>query len=172
LGIYDLGTNFRKAVPAAVTLPEHFKRHGYRTEALGKVFHVGHGNAEDPRSWSVPHFPAKTIGYALKENRAALTREGALFDNKDPANLPKGAAYEVADVPDNAYGDGKIVLWGDHGWHLGDHGMWCKHTNYEQAARIPLIVVAPGMAARADERPGGERGRVPHPLRTGRPAGP
>jgi iduronate 2-sulfatase len=36
-----------------------------------------------------------------------------------------------------------VVLWGDHGWHLGDHGMWCKHTNYEQAARIPVIVVAP-----------------------------
>jgi iduronate 2-sulfatase len=38
-----------------------------------------------------------------------------------------------------------ILLWGDHGWHLGDHGMWCKHTNYEQAARIPLLVVAPGV---------------------------
>jgi iduronate 2-sulfatase len=37
-----------------------------------------------------------------------------------------------------------VVLWGDHGWHLGDHGMWCKHTNYEQAARIPLVVVLPG----------------------------
>ena len=38
-----------------------------------------------------------------------------------------------------------IVLWGDHGWHLGDHGYWTKHTNYEQANRIPLLVVAPGV---------------------------
>src|SRR5216110_90546 len=56
LGIYDLGTNFRLAAPDAVTLPQYFKQNGYRTEALGKVFHTGHGNHEDPKSWSVPHF--------------------------------------------------------------------------------------------------------------------
>ncbi len=38
-----------------------------------------------------------------------------------------------------------ICLWGDHGWHLGDHRQWCKHTNYEQAVRSPLMIVAPGM---------------------------
>lgn len=267
LGIYDLSTNFRKARPDAITLPQYFKEQGYRTQAMGKLFHVGHGNTEDARSWSVPHFQAKSIGYALKENNAELTREEAYFANKSPANLPRGAAYENADVADDVYGDGKvaneaiarlraakekpdepfflavgflkphlpfcapkkywdlydpaklplpelrvppvgapsyapqfggelrnykdipakgtlpddlqrtlihgyyacvsymdaqlgrvldelertgldkntiIVLWGDHGWHLGDHGMWCKHTNYEQAARIPLIIVAPG----------------------------
>jgi iduronate 2-sulfatase len=36
-----------------------------------------------------------------------------------------------------------IVLWGDHGYHLGDHGTWTKHTNYEQANRIPIVIVAP-----------------------------
>jgi iduronate 2-sulfatase len=39
-----------------------------------------------------------------------------------------------------------VVLWGDHGFHLGDLGIWTKHTNYEQANRIPLLVIAPGIA--------------------------
>lgn len=39
-----------------------------------------------------------------------------------------------------------VVLWGDHGWHLGDHDLWCKHTNFEQATRAPLLISAPGFA--------------------------
>ena len=36
-----------------------------------------------------------------------------------------------------------VILWGDHGWHLGDHGQWAKHSNFEQATRSPLIIVDP-----------------------------
>jgi iduronate 2-sulfatase len=38
-----------------------------------------------------------------------------------------------------------VVVWGDHGWHLGDHGQWTKHTNFERATRIPMIVKVPWM---------------------------
>jgi iduronate 2-sulfatase len=38
-----------------------------------------------------------------------------------------------------------VMLWSDHGWHLGDNGCWGKHTNYEWATRSPLIVSVPGM---------------------------
>ncbi|MEM9367882.1 MAG: sulfatase [Planctomycetota bacterium] len=41
-----------------------------------------------------------------------------------------------------------VILWGDHGWHLGDLGIWGKATNYEIATRVPLILSTPNMECR------------------------
>ncbi|MBL7153031.1 MAG: sulfatase [Phycisphaerae bacterium] len=38
-----------------------------------------------------------------------------------------------------------VVLWGDHGWNLGEHGLWCKHCNFETSLHSPLIVSGPGI---------------------------
>jgi arylsulfatase A-like enzyme len=37
-----------------------------------------------------------------------------------------------------------VVLWGDHGWNLGEHSFWSKHVNYETSLHAPLMIKAPG----------------------------
>jgi len=49
---------------------------------------------------------------------------------------------EALGIADNTV----VVLWGDHGWHLGEHGLWCKHSNFEKTLHAPMIVSAPGYA--------------------------
>lgn len=284
-GLYGLGSQLREMLPDAVTMPQHFAKHGYRTESLGKVFHVGHGNLGDSQSFMVPHFKDKVIEYLDPDSTAGgqLTREEALFTNQKLGqirSLPRGAAFESPVADDIDYADGRvatetvkrlreavrrrkqdgtpffiaagfvrphlpfsvpqrywdmhdadslpmpmheslpegapavagkrggeiaayepvptsgefspelkqnlihgyyasvsyvdaqigrvmnavdelgldentiIVLWGDHGFHLGDHGIWTKHTNYEQATRIPILFVVPGVA-----KPGSSTGQ-------------
>ncbi len=38
-----------------------------------------------------------------------------------------------------------VILWGDHGWNLGEHTLWCKHCCFETSMHAPLIVKAPGI---------------------------
>lgn len=38
-----------------------------------------------------------------------------------------------------------VSFWGDHGWQLGEHGEWCKHTNFELATRAPMMIHVPGL---------------------------
>jgi iduronate 2-sulfatase len=275
-GLYGLGSHLRQKLPDAVTMPQYFAKHGYRSESLGKVFHIGHGNEGDPDSFSVPHFKDKVIEYLDPESTdgGQLTREEALFTNQRLGvirSLPRGAAFESPVAEDADYADGRvanatiqrlqaaaercktegtpffiaagfvrphlpfsapkkywdlydpatlpmphhesfpngappvalkrggeitaykpvpengpvgtelkrqlihgyyastsfvdvqigkvvaeldrlgiadntiIVLWGDHGFHLGDLGIWTKHTNFEQATRIPILIHAPGI---------------------------
>ena len=52
------------------------------------------------------------------------------------------AALDEEGLRDNTI----IIVWSDHGWHLGDMGIWGKATNYEIATKVPLIISTPGMA--------------------------
>lgn len=99
ISVYRLRTYFRRTAPDVVTLPQHFREHGYHTESIGKVLHNYNLEIRDnDLSWSTParldkisHFD----DYAREENG----RQGR----------DKGIAAECEDVEDEAYADGKIA---------------------------------------------------------------
>ena len=260
--IYNLETPLRKNMPDVLSLPEHFKKNGYETFSIGKIYH--HSN-DDMQAWTTKPFrgPNEFPGYMSDESLEKLANS----DSADNKGRKMGPAYECIDVPDNKYADGKyadhaieelkrmkaegksffmgvgfvrphlpfnapkkywdmygadkvklasnpfppknvteytlanfgelrnylgmpktgpvqddeayklvqgyqasvtymdaqlgrllmaldelglrentiVILWGDHGWKLGEHGEWCKHTNFENDTNAPLIISVPGM---------------------------
>ena len=287
--VFDLETHFRRHLPDVVTLPQHFKTHGYQTTAFGKI--VQKPAMDDLPSWSIAPWIAGQHPWRSSENqafaerrwqqlqqdnwvstddlsfdpglrhsatqrpqgpasRSSTNRDMPSWDSPDVADnaLPDGQAAEAAvaalrelrtrrfflavgflrprlpfiapkkyfdlyppetiplpknpeppfDVPDYALVDSAelrqyndipphgpiaeakarelirayyagtsyvdaqvgrlldaldqlnlrentiVVLWGDHGYHLGDHGLWSEMTNFEAATRAPLILSVPG----------------------------
>jgi arylsulfatase A-like enzyme len=106
-------------MPDVVTLPQYFKNHGYYTAGIGKLYH--HTNEmQDDRSWS--ENPVKFVEYAIKdEYRLKANIEGYKKTERkaEAAGLKGGALhnsslggappYEKANLPDEAYHDGKIA---------------------------------------------------------------
>lgn len=95
----DYLTRADEDYPGVLSLPRHFKDHGYYTISNGKIFHHGNDLAD---SWDERWKPTSTLApgdYLLPENVALANREGL-----------RGPTFEKADVQDSAYRDGKIAL--------------------------------------------------------------
>jgi iduronate 2-sulfatase len=93
-----------------------------------------------------------------------LPRTGA-FSADQTARLRRGY-YAATSFADGQFGrvldalkraglerETVIVFWSDHGFHLGEHGLWAKTTNYEADTRVPLIFSYPGQPHRGKSTP-------------------
>lgn len=103
LGIQGLGQNFRDLYPDIVTIPQHFKDHGYHSVGIGKIYHNWGKQFEDgdPKSWSEPpkyHWAAHFHDWYVPGRPYQLHYD-----------LDKGPAVQMVDVPDEAYLDGRIA---------------------------------------------------------------
>jgi len=99
------------------------------------------------------HYSGELNQYALGEEKASL--EGPVSD--EYARRLRHAYFACVSYIDAQIGilmdeltrhgldeNTMVVLWGDHGWHLGDQLVWGKHTVFERSLKSPLIISLPG----------------------------
>ena len=116
----------------------------------------------DPNSIPLPaidHLPKGAPEFAGHNNSELHNYPGVPKENPIPADFAKQLRHgyyacisytdaQIGKVLDALEKEGLadntiIVLWGDHGWQLGEHGLWHKHTNFEIATRAPLLISVP-----------------------------
>ncbi|MEM6317382.1 MAG: sulfatase [Bacteroidota bacterium] len=94
---WDHNTRADKDVPDQTTLPEHFKNNGYQAYSLGKIFH----NTDDsPESWTSEPWQPEAFH---------LSKDYVRPENLKAQMEKIGPLYEMVDVPDTAYADGKTA---------------------------------------------------------------
>jgi len=258
--VFDLKKHFREVIADVVTLPQMFRKAGYFTARVGKVYHygvpgdIGTNGLDDPASWDqvvnprgrdkdeehklTNYTPKRGLGSSLSFLAAEGTDEeqtdgiGAnaairfleanrarpmflaagfyrphcpyiapkkYFDWYRLAEIPLAAVSEdqIKLVPEPALASTKpwpwfgvtesqaresklayyaaisfvdaqigrvldalerlgladktvVVFWSDNGYHLGEHGLWKKQSDFEGSARVPVILAAPGQKAKGE----------------------
>lgn len=98
-------------------------------------------NSYEPRTHYT--WTGESSNYPITEERAKILKHGycAAVSYVDAQIGKVLNEIKALDLEDETI----VVLWGDHGWHLGDYGLWGKYTNYDVALRSPLIIKVPGM---------------------------
>ncbi len=124
-GIYGNSKSFRDVFPDLVALPQQFKNHGYTSIALTNWSEM-RSYAGIPKSGPVSDEQALELIHGYRACVSYVDAQiGRLLDELDRLKL--------AD-------DTIVILWGDHGWKLGDWGMWCKHTS-DLAGQIAAVTL-------------------------------
>jgi arylsulfatase A-like enzyme len=114
-----------------------------------------HLPANDTKRTDVPE-PALLDPYELR-SYGAVPKEGEPIPDELALNLIRGyracvsfmdaqLGRVLAELDALGLADSTIVvIWGDHGYHLGEHGLFTKMTNFELGTHVPLLIRAPGM---------------------------
>ncbi len=126
----------------------------------------GEEDIKEPDNYFLPKDVPKIALSSWGELRAykGIPKKGNIDDRQMRLNLKHGyyasvsfTDYLVGRVIEklkslDLYDNTIIVIWGDHGWQLGEHMMWAKHTDFDIALRVPLIIKAPGKLKGATSR--------------------